>query len=109
MGLPTYKEIIELVKAGATIEAQEKIMALRQSALDLKEENMRLRGRVSELEAEVRELQGADGEICPRCRKKSWVLESSVPDPTFGKLGDVRRTYKCRECGFTEAKLVTPE
>jgi hypothetical protein len=39
MNLPSYKDIIELVKTGATIDAQERIMALRQAALELQEEN----------------------------------------------------------------------
>ena len=53
MSLPSYKDIIELIKAGATIEAQEKIMELRQSALEIQEENIKLRNRIIELEARV--------------------------------------------------------
>lgn len=41
MGLsPNYKDIIELIKKGSTIEAQEKIMELREGALALQEENI---------------------------------------------------------------------
>jgi hypothetical protein len=109
MPLPGYKDIIELVKTGATIEAQEKIMELRQAALDGQEENIRLRNRVSELEARVRELERAEGEPCPRCGKRTWVVASSQPDPLFGQVGGVRRTYKCSECQFTETTLVTPK
>jgi len=109
MALPGYKDIIELVKAGATIEAQEKIMELRQSALTIQEENIQLRNRVLELETRVRELETTEGEPCPRCRKKTWVVESSKPDPTFGDLGGIRRTYKCAECGLSESTMVTPK
>ncbi len=38
MALPRYKEIVELVKKGATLEAQEKIIELREAALELQEE-----------------------------------------------------------------------
>jgi len=41
--IPTYKEIIELIKKGATIEAQEKIMELRESAIELQSENIELK------------------------------------------------------------------
>ena len=107
MALPSYKDIFELLKAGATIEAQERIMELRQAALSIQEDNIQLRNRVLELEARVKELESADGEPCPRCRKKSWVVEKSEPDPTFGRLGGVRRTYKCTECGLSESTIVT--
>lgn len=109
MALPSYKDIIELVKTGATIEAQEKIMELRQAALEVQEENIRLRNRVSELESRVKELEGDGGEPCPRCRKRTWVVEKSQPDPMFGSLGGIRRTYKCGACGFSESTVVTPK
>ena len=109
MALPSYKDIVELLKAGATIEAQEKIMELRQAALTIQEDNIQLRNRVLELEARIKELEGADGEPCPRCRKKSWIVEKSEPDPRFGRLGGVRRTYKCTECGLSESTIVTPK
>lgn len=84
MGLPSYKDIIDHIKAGATIEVQEKIMELRQSALETQEENIELRKRIVELEVRVRELESLEGEPCPRCRRRTWVLESGEPDPTFG-------------------------
>jgi len=109
MGLPKYKDIIELIKTGATIEAQEKIMELRQSALDLQEENIELRNRILELEAKLRELECFNGEPCPRCRKPTWIVEKSEPDPMFGDVGGVRRTYTCTNCGLTESTIVTPK
>ena len=33
------------------------------------------------LTARVRELEQADGEPCPKCRKRTWDLEASRPDP----------------------------
>lgn len=109
MALPSYKDILELLKAGATIEAQEKIMELRQAALSIQEDNIGLRNRILQLEARVKELESADGEPCPRCRKRTWVVEKSEPDRTFGRLGGVRRTYKCTECGLSESTIVTPK
>ena len=109
MTLPSYKDILELLKAGATIEAQEKIMELRQAALSIQEDNVQLRNRVLELEARVKELESGAGEPCPRCRKKTWIVEKSEPDPTFGRLGGIRRTYKCTECGLSESTTVTPK
>jgi hypothetical protein len=51
--LPDYKEIAELLKKGLTLEAQEKIMELRVGALELQEENLKLRERVKALEGEL--------------------------------------------------------
>src|SRR5690349_13690215 len=53
MPIPSYKEIVDLVKTGLTIEAQEKIMELRVAALEIQEENLKLRSKVSQLEAEL--------------------------------------------------------
>lgn len=108
MALPSYKEILELIKTGATIEAQEKIMELRQAALALQEENIELRNQVIALQEQVKSLSAADGEPCPSCRQRSWVVAKSEPDPTFGDLGAIKRTYNCSSCGFTETKLITP-
>ncbi len=51
--LPDYKEITELLKKGLTLEAQEKIMELRVGALELQEDNLKLRERVRHLESEL--------------------------------------------------------
>lgn len=109
MALPGYKDIIDLLKKGATIEAQEKIMELREAALQLQDENINLKSRVLELQEEVRKLESFEGEPCPKCRKHAWLVESSKPDPQFGELGGIRREYRCTECGFAESRLITPE
>ena len=51
--IPSYHDIIDLVKKGATIEAQEKIMELREAALTIQEENLELRKRVGKLENRI--------------------------------------------------------
>jgi hypothetical protein len=109
MPIPSYKDIYELVKAGATIEAQEKIMELRQAAMDAQEENLGLRRRVMELEERVRELESLDGEPCPRCRKRTWVVIDSKKDRRFGDMGGIRREYRCTSCELTESVLITPK
>ena len=55
--LPKYKDIIDLLKKGATIEAQEKIMELREAAIELQDENQELREKISKLEKEL-EIKG---------------------------------------------------
>jgi rubrerythrin len=65
------------------------------------EENLKLKER-------IRVLESVEGDPCPRCRKRTYQLESSKPDSLFGDLGGTRRTYKCVECGFTEQNLITP-
>jgi len=109
MALPNYKDILDLLKKGATIEAQEKIMELREATLGFQEENINLKNQVLELQEKVRKFESFKGEPCPRCRKPAWIVESSKPDRQFGPLGGIRREYRCTECGFTESQLVTPK
>ena len=80
--LPDYKDIVGLIKTGATIEAQEKIMDLRVAAVDLQEENLRLREQVKQLEEQLRVSSamafrkpfyyrdGDDHPFCPVCWEK---------------------------------------
>lgn len=77
--LPSYKDIIDLVKKGATLEAQEKIMELREASLELQEENILLREQVKELQRrqdlhdkmKFRKpyywMEGDDVPFCPKC------------------------------------------
>lgn len=51
--LPRYKDIVELLKKGSTLEAQEQIMNLREGALDLQEENQELKEKIRELESKL--------------------------------------------------------
>jgi len=52
--LPRYKDIVELMKKGSTLEAQEQIMSLREGAIELQEENIELKSKVRELEAQLK-------------------------------------------------------
>lgn len=105
MPYPSVQDIIKLVKAGATIDAQEKIMELRQGVMDLQEENLSLRTQVQELQAKVQELLRPSLPRCPRCGKASFSLKKSEEDPLMGDLGAFRRLYECIECGFSENRL----
>ena len=51
MALPRYKDIVELIKKGSTIEAEEQILALRKAALELQEENLDLKSENLKLRA----------------------------------------------------------
>lgn len=62
----------------------------------------------TQLKARIRELESAEGEPCPKCRKRGWHVENSQRDPTFGDVGGIRRNYKCSFCDYAESILVTP-
>jgi hypothetical protein len=68
--IPDLKDIFELLKQGATIEARERIMQLRIAALDIQEENVRLREQLRQIQ-EQQKLQ-FDGLV--------YWLPSDVPD-----------------------------
>lgn len=61
------------------------------------------------LQKAVRETAGVKGDICPRCRERSWNLESSRPDKVYGELGGMRRAYRCSVCDFSEERLDVPK
>ena len=104
MALPTYKDIVELLKKGATVEAQEQIMELREGALALQEENFGLREKVRNLEESLRikgqlQFDGAsywlsdgnktDGPFCQHCYDTSGKLI---------RLQDWGDTWNCFAC-----------
>jgi len=87
--LPIYKDIIDLIKKGSTIEAQEKIMEFREAALSLQEENIKLKEKIKKLEAELNKQkeviweapyywvvgdQSKAGPFCQNCYDKSKEL-----------------------------------
>ncbi len=84
--IPSSAEIIKLLKAGLTIEAQEKIMELRVAALDVEAENLNLKTRIAELESELHQrkslkhdrslywLESDPVPLCPRCWENTQKL-----------------------------------
>lgn len=104
MALPAYKDIIDLIKKGATVEAQEQIMALREGALLLQEENFGLREKVKSLEESLRvkgqlnfdgssywldDGNNADGPFCQNCYDTSSKLV---------RLQDCEQSWTCFAC-----------
>ena len=81
--LPDFKEVIKLIKKGATVEAQEEIMRQREYVVALREENIELREKITKLESAEnikqnlifrdgryylkREVGVEDGPYCQRC------------------------------------------
>ena len=94
--LPEYNDIVELIKKGATLEAQEKILELRAEAVRLQGENIDLKEQIKNLEnaLSVKERltyeapyywleteEGKDGPYCQHCHdkhKKLIRLQASV-------------------------------
>jgi hypothetical protein len=97
----------EQSKGSKDISLKENISKLYDSLLDLKAAVLRVDEENAELKAKVRELESAEADPCPKCRKRGWQIESSEPDGMFGELGGIRRLYKCSFCGFSESKLIT--
>jgi hypothetical protein len=99
--LPNYKDIIDLVKKGSTLEAQEKIMELREAAISQQEENIELRQRVKALEEQLalrakvlweapyywtEEDQKRDGPFCQSCYDKDGLIRLQKLSAEFGCL-----------------------
>ena len=107
MDISTIKESFEaikkLIKKGATLEAQKKIIKLEEEVISLQEENISLRKENLALKQQIEILE--KGERCPKCKKPAWNVMDSKPHPDLGDEGVSIRTYRCSECGFTEPKL----
>jgi len=104
MSLPTYKDIVDLMKKGATVEAQERIMELREAVIALKDENFSLRQQVRSLEEELRikgqlkfektvywllEGERKAGPFCQRCYDI---------DKKLARLQDYGASWYCVAC-----------
>ena len=110
MSLPTYTDIVELIKKGATVEAQEKIMELREAVIELQEENLALRQEATELRSQLKlkgevQFDGAVywrveegnriGPYCQRC----FDVEGKLI-----RLQDYGRTWYCLQCQKSQSK-----
>jgi len=111
--LPSYTEIATLIKKGMNLEAQEKIMELREAALECREENLTLKGRIRELEEQLsnqeqmhfdgriywkgkRGVRGPDnGPYCPACYEKDGKL---IRLQHHHGDGDTQAHYRCLVC-----------
>jgi len=88
--LPNYKDIVDLIKKGSTIEAQEKIMELREGALGIQEENLELKAKIKDLEEKLNKKEEVYWEP-----PFYWVNKGDVKDGPF-----------CQKCYDSESKLV---
>ena len=105
MPKPSFQDVIKLLKAGATLVAQEKIVELREEMANLRDENLALRSEVQSLKEELAELTQSSLPNCPRCGKPSFSLKESNEDSMMGAVGMFRRLYECTECRFSENRL----
>ena len=107
MKIPPYKDIAELINKGVSQEAREKIMELREAAIELQEENLLLREKVAGLEGQLnksKDLKLSGGIY--------WLLEDSTPfcqvcydkDKKLIHLQNAkknwRRDWRCPVCLF---------
>ena len=107
----TIKELVSLIQKLDNIDLQRRILAVQAEALDLIEQNGKLRQRVSELEeliakrAEVRSENGVyyrnledgsrEGPICSRC----WnVTDKQVMLQSFYNQNVGATIFRCPEC-----------
>jgi hypothetical protein len=107
MTIPSASDVIKLVKAGLTIEAQEKIMEMRLAALEFQEENLTLKARVKELEAELHQkkslkhdrmfywLEGDQVPYCPHCYETEQKLIHLF---SVRYLNNKNEHFQCNTC-----------
>ncbi len=105
MPTPTFQDLLKLLKAGTTLEAQERIVELREEIMNLREENLTLRSEVKSLRDRLASLAQSSLPNCPRCGKPAFSLKESNEDCLMGAVGMFRRLYECTECGFRENRL----
>src|SRR5437588_1774934 len=102
--------VSRLKKISENVRDAEFKNVLADLSLELAETKMKMASLIGEnadLENKIRELESAEGDPCPKCRKRGWHVDKSEPDPEFGNMGGIRRTYLCSLCGFTEQVLIT--
>ncbi len=94
--LPNYSDIVDLIKKGATVEAQEKIMELRIGALEIQEENLALKSKIKELEnqLDIKLHMGYEGHVYWRYLADE-AGDFTVKDGPF-----------CQRCYDADQKLV---
>ena len=88
--IPKYRDIVDLIKKGSTIEAQEQIMALREAALELQEENQTLKDKIRELESKL----SIEGQLVYE-KPSYWLIQGDSKDGPF-----------CQKCKDTDDQLV---
>ena len=111
--LPSYKEIVELIKKGATLEAQEKLIEYREAIMSLQEENQSLKAKIKHLEEEISIKQGLtfdgrfywlfkegqkDGPYCQACfDSKSKLIRLQNPDTGYWTCLNCKSDYLTKD------------
>ena len=115
MAIPTYKDIVDLMKKGATVEAQERIMELREAVLELQEENVSLRQNIRQLEEQLsleKEL-GFDGSVYWRTtggnRIGPFCQRCHDVDKKLVRLQDYGDAWFCLGCKMSHDKNMDAE
>ncbi len=112
--LPSVSQIVELIKSGATLEAREEVMKLREGALERQEEMLSLAEQLRVAKAEIAELEAklaeraklryvppvyyAEGDeipFCPLCYETGEQRTHLFLQDLFG--GGV--SGECKACG----------
>ena len=68
---------------------------------------VKLPKKIADLEKRVEALENAKTpsfDTCPSCKRPTFKLISSKPDPMMGEMGVLLRTYKCSDCNFEETR-----
>lgn len=111
--IETAKDAYDLAKKGMTIELQEKIMDLREQALVLEEENLRLRTHVRDLQESAREKEAMQFRapyyfresdsvpFCPVC----WERDRKAIHMRAYIGGDDKQYHTCGVCRMTESSI----
>jgi hypothetical protein len=111
----SYDEINRLLEQGAKVEALQKIMALKESELALREKNLQLEEELSALRAKAElkgkvnhkppffYLEGEDKPLCPKCwqekQKTNYLLSEAWNKGT---------RYDCPVCQFSQIPKGVP-
>jgi len=109
---PSFQDILKLIKAGSTIEAQEKIMQLRIEVMGIQEENLALKSEVQELKAKIVLLESAKKEK-PKIQWGCYIFEGdegglycpACYDTKGVKVLTSRVNSKFRRCNVCKAEL----
>ena len=106
--LPKYKDIVDLIKKGSTIEAQEKIMELQEAAIELQDENQALKHKIRLLEKDLEIKARLEWE-----KPYYWLVDGEEKDGPYCQLcydkeqklirlqGGGRGAWGCHSCKST--------
>lgn len=124
MPIPKYNDIVDLIKKGSTLEAQEKIMELRETTISLQEKVFKLKDKILKKDTKIKNLkeelkeknkmsfdgklwwkEGDKAPFCPICYESDKKLihlkfNEYAPQRTSGMVSFSadKKHYRCRIC-----------